>query len=78
MRLLSDPSAPADQDVKRLVLCTGKVAYDLMEARDAAALDKFSVRKATAESYARPMAKRMRALADRGATDKDAKGDDLR
>ncbi|GAA0314141.1 2-oxoglutarate dehydrogenase E1 component [Sphingomonas oligophenolica] len=36
MRLLSDPSAPADQDVKRLVLCTGKVAYDLIEARDAA------------------------------------------
>ncbi|WP_163413981.1 hypothetical protein, partial [Escherichia coli] len=23
-------------DVKRLVLCTGKVAYDLIEARDAA------------------------------------------
>jgi 2-oxoglutarate dehydrogenase E1 component len=36
MRLLSDPAAPADQEVKRLVLCTGKVAYDLMEARDAA------------------------------------------
>ncbi|MEO5867540.1 MAG: 2-oxoglutarate dehydrogenase E1 component, partial [Sphingomonas sp.] len=35
-RLLSDPSAPADKDVKRLVLCTGKVAYDLIEARDAA------------------------------------------
>jgi 2-oxoglutarate dehydrogenase E1 component len=36
MRILSDPAAPADKDVKRLVLCTGKVAYDLMEARDAA------------------------------------------
>ncbi|WPR50047.1 hypothetical protein SJI45_01990 [Streptomyces sp. S399] len=36
MRILSDPSAPADVDVKRLVLCTGKVAYDLIEARDAA------------------------------------------
>jgi len=35
-RLLSDPSAPADIDVKRLVLCSGKVAYDLIEARDAA------------------------------------------
>jgi 2-oxoglutarate dehydrogenase E1 component len=35
-RILSDPSAPVDQDVKRLVLCTGKVAYDLIEARDAA------------------------------------------
>ncbi len=36
MRILSDPSAPADEDVKRLVLCSGKVAYDLMEARNAA------------------------------------------
>jgi 2-oxoglutarate dehydrogenase E1 component len=35
-RILSDPSGPADADVKRLVLCTGKVAYDLIEARDAA------------------------------------------
>ncbi|MGL4314584.1 MAG: 2-oxoglutarate dehydrogenase E1 component, partial [Sphingomonas sp.] len=35
-RILSDPSAPADADTKRLVLCTGKVAYDLIEARDAA------------------------------------------
>ena len=36
MRILSDPWAPADADVRRLVLCTGKVAYDLMEARNAA------------------------------------------
>jgi 2-oxoglutarate dehydrogenase E1 component len=36
MRLLSDPAAPADAEVKRLVLCSGKVAYDLMEARDKA------------------------------------------
>ncbi|MEG3181009.1 2-oxoglutarate dehydrogenase E1 component [Sphingomonas sp. LT1P40] len=36
MRILSDPSAPKDKDVKRLVLCTGKVAYDLIEARNAA------------------------------------------
>jgi 2-oxoglutarate dehydrogenase E1 component len=35
-RILSDPSAPADADVKRLVLCTGKVAYDLIDARDKA------------------------------------------
>ncbi|MBW6523087.1 2-oxoglutarate dehydrogenase E1 component [Sphingomonas sp. RHCKR47] len=35
-RVLSDPSAPADAATKRLVLCTGKVSYDLMEARDAA------------------------------------------
>ena len=36
MRILSDPWAPADADVKRLVLCSGKVAYDLMDARNAA------------------------------------------
>ncbi len=35
-RILSDPNAPADAAVKRLVLCSGKVAYDLMDARDAA------------------------------------------
>src|SRR3546814_10701294 len=35
-RILADPSAPADKETKRLVLCSGKIAYDLMEARDAA------------------------------------------
>ncbi len=36
MRILSDPNAPADKDIERLVLCSGKVFYDLAEARDAA------------------------------------------
>ncbi len=35
-RILSDPKAPADAETRRLVLCSGKVAYDMMEARDAA------------------------------------------
>jgi 2-oxoglutarate dehydrogenase E1 component len=35
-RILSDPNAPADAEIKRLVLCSGKVGYDLMEARDKA------------------------------------------
>ena len=35
-RLLSDPKAPEDGKVKRLVLCSGKVFYDLAEARDQA------------------------------------------
>jgi len=35
-RILSDPNAPADADVRRLVLCSGKLAYELFEARDAA------------------------------------------
>ncbi|OAO04237.1 2-oxoglutarate dehydrogenase E1 component [Sphingomonadales bacterium EhC05] len=36
MRIKSDLNPPADKDVRRLVLCSGKVAYDLIEARDAA------------------------------------------
>jgi 2-oxoglutarate dehydrogenase E1 component len=35
-RLLSDPNAPAEAETTRLVLCSGKVAYELMEARDKA------------------------------------------
>jgi 2-oxoglutarate dehydrogenase E1 component len=35
-RLLSDMNPPADSEVKRLVLCSGKVSYELMEARDQA------------------------------------------
>ena len=35
-RILSDPNGAADAETRRLVLCSGKVAYDLMEARDAA------------------------------------------
>ena len=34
-RILSDTNGAKDADTKRLVLCTGKVAYDLIEARDA-------------------------------------------
>ncbi len=36
MRLLSDTNPAPDTETRRLVLCTGKVAYDLIEARDAA------------------------------------------
>lgn len=36
MRILSDTNPAPDAQTKRLVLCTGKVAYDLIEARDAA------------------------------------------
>ena len=36
MRIKSDPTPPADKDVRRVVLCSGKVAFDLIEARDAA------------------------------------------
>ena len=36
MRIKSDTNPPHDEDVRRLVLCSGKVAFDLIEARDAA------------------------------------------
>ena len=36
MRILSDTNGAQDAKTKRLVLCSGKVAYDLIEARDAA------------------------------------------
>lgn len=36
MRILSDMKPVADKDTRRVVLCSGKVAYDLFEARDAA------------------------------------------
>lgn len=35
-RILSDINPAPDAETKRLVLCSGKVAYDLIEARDAA------------------------------------------
>ena len=35
-RILSDLNAPAGGETRRLVLCSGKLAYELMEARDAA------------------------------------------
>ena len=42
-RILSDLRPPADRDVKRLILCTGKVSYELMDARDKAGDTNISV-----------------------------------
>ena len=42
-RILSDPKAPPAESVKRLVLCSGKVVYDLMEKRDAERLDDVTI-----------------------------------
>ncbi|MEE9434915.1 MAG: 2-oxoglutarate dehydrogenase E1 component [Sphingorhabdus sp.] len=36
MRIKSDTSAPKDRDIKRLVLCSGKLAFELIDARDKA------------------------------------------
>src|SRR5690348_7413379 len=35
-RILSDLNPPAEGETRRLVLCSGKLAYELMDARDAA------------------------------------------
>ncbi|MFM6855010.1 MAG: 2-oxoglutarate dehydrogenase E1 component [Sphingopyxis sp.] len=42
-RIMSDRTPPDDAAVKRVVLCSGKVAYDLMEARDAAEMTDTTV-----------------------------------
>ena len=42
-RILSDPAPPGDAAVHKLVLCSGKVAYDLIEARDAAELGDVAI-----------------------------------
>ena len=42
-RIMSDRTPPADEKVKRLVLCSGKVGYDLMEARDENGLEDVTV-----------------------------------
>jgi 2-oxoglutarate dehydrogenase E1 component len=42
-RILSDRMEIADGKVRRLVLCSGKVAYDLMEAREKEGLEDVSI-----------------------------------
>ncbi len=42
-RIVSDTATIADASVKRLVLCSGKVAYDLIQKRDEAGLADVSV-----------------------------------
>nr|WP_137678061.1 2-oxoglutarate dehydrogenase E1 component [Parerythrobacter lutipelagi] len=43
MRIKSDLTEIADKKVRRLVLCSGKVAYDLIERRDEEGLDDVSI-----------------------------------
>ena len=38
-RILSDPKGSEDAATKKVILCSGKVFYDLLEARDAAEID---------------------------------------
>ncbi|WP_305095656.1 2-oxoglutarate dehydrogenase E1 component [Croceibacterium aestuarii] len=43
MRILSDKTEIDDKNVRRLVLCSGKVAFDLFEKRDEEGLDDVSI-----------------------------------
>ncbi len=42
-RIVSDTADIADETIRRLVLCSGKVAYDLIEKRDEEGLDDVSI-----------------------------------
>ncbi|RXZ66473.1 2-oxoglutarate dehydrogenase E1 component [Pelagerythrobacter rhizovicinus] len=42
-RIVSDTTEIADEKIRRLVLCSGKVAYDLIEKRDEEGLDDVSI-----------------------------------
>jgi 2-oxoglutarate dehydrogenase E1 component len=42
-RIMSDTKDIADDKIRRVVLCSGKVAYDLIEARDTAGIDDVSI-----------------------------------
>ncbi|MEM9500375.1 MAG: 2-oxoglutarate dehydrogenase E1 component [Pseudomonadota bacterium] len=64
MRIKSDLKTIPDKNVKRLVLCSGKVAYDLIEARDKAGLDNVSIVRIE-QIYpfpGEPLAKRMKRM----------------
>jgi 2-oxoglutarate dehydrogenase E1 component len=68
-RILSDRKEIADEKVRRLVLCSGKVAYDLMEAREKERHEDVSIVRLE-QLYPFP-AEALRAMLDRypGASD---------
>ncbi len=63
-RIKSDLNPPKEGETKRLVLCSGKVAYEIMEARDDAGLDETQVVRIE-QLYpfpAEPLVKRLKAM----------------
>jgi len=63
-RLLSDTNPPAEGETRRLVLCSGKVSYELMEARDEAG-DKTTEIVRVEQLYpfpSEPLIKRLKAM----------------
>jgi 2-oxoglutarate dehydrogenase E1 component len=64
-RILSDLTPPVPGETRRLVLCSGKVAYELMEARDAAAGDRTTEVVRIEQIYpfpSEPLVKRLKAM----------------
>jgi 2-oxoglutarate dehydrogenase E1 component len=65
-RILSDLNPPAEGKTRRLVLCSGKVAYELIEARDAAGVDDVEILRIE-QLYpfpSEPLVKRLQAMPD--------------
>jgi len=65
-RILSDLNSPAEGKTRRLVLCSGKLAYELMEARDAAREPGVEIVRIE-QLYpfpSEPLVKRLRAMPD--------------
>jgi len=65
-RIVSDLNPPAEGSTKRLVLCSGKLAYELLEARDGAG-DKNTEIVRIEQLYpfpSEPLVKRLRAMPD--------------
>ena len=63
-RILSDLNPPAEGETRRLVLCSGKLAYDLIETRDKAA-DKTTEIIRLEQLYpfpSEPLVKRLKAM----------------
>ncbi|WP_205479042.1 2-oxoglutarate dehydrogenase E1 component [Sphingomonas arenae] len=63
-RILSDTNPPAEGQTKRLVLCSGKIAYELIEARDAAGAKDIEVVRVE-QLYpfpSEPLVKRLQAM----------------
>ncbi|HVF83574.1 MAG TPA: 2-oxoglutarate dehydrogenase E1 component [Sphingomicrobium sp.] len=63
-RILSDLNPPAEGQTKRLVLCSGKIAYELIEARDAAGTNDVEILRIE-QLYpfpSEPLVRRLRAM----------------
>ncbi|MEQ7873374.1 2-oxoglutarate dehydrogenase E1 component [Sphingomonas sp. ASV193] len=64
-RILSDLNPPAEGETRRVVLCSGKLAYELMEARDASGADRTTEIVRIEQLYpfpSEPLVRRLKAM----------------